>query len=103
LHLGKENQNLFVDDMDIRSPGRGKKHDIEDEADSLAIESLIPNKVWSTAAAKSNPTKKNVLELAEYLKIHPACIAGKVRFEQNNFRLLSKLVGSGKIRTLFEV
>ncbi len=102
LHLGKENQNLFVDDMDIRTSERGKQNDIEDEADSLAIESLIPNKIWSTADAKSNPTKKNVLELAEYLKIHPACIAGKVRFEQNNFRLLSKLVGSGKIRTLFE-
>ena len=88
--------------MDVRTFGRVKKNDIEDEADFLASESLIPNKVWSTAAAKSNPTKKNVLELAEYLKIHPACIAGKVRFEQNNFRLLSKLVGSGKIRTLFE-
>lgn len=103
LHLGKENQNLFVDDMNVRSFGRGKQNDIEDEADSLAIESLIPNKIWSTAAAKSNPTKKNVLELAEYLKIHPACIAGKVRFEQNNFKLLSKLVGSGQIRILFEV
>lgn len=32
----------------------------------------------------------------EYLKIHPACIAGKVRFEKNNFRLLAKLVGSGR-------
>ncbi len=102
LHLGKENQYLFVDDMDVRTFGRVKKNDIEDEADFLASESLIPNKVWSTAAAKSNPTKKNVLELAEYLKIHPACIIGKVRFEQNNFKLLSKLVGSGKIRPIFE-
>ena len=103
LHLGKENQNLFVDDMDVRVTGRGKQNDIEKEADSLATESLIPNEVWSTSPTKLKPTKKNVLELAEHLKIHPACIAGKVRFEQNNFRLLSKLVGSGKIRTLFEV
>ncbi|MBC8179507.1 ImmA/IrrE family metallo-endopeptidase, partial [candidate division KSB1 bacterium] len=103
LHLGKENQNLFLDDMDVRTSGRGKKNDIENEADSLAIKSLIPNKVWSTAAAKSNPTKKNVLELAEYLKIHPACIAGRIRFEKNNFRLLSKIVGSSKIRNLFEI
>lgn len=102
LHLGKENQKLFIDDMDIRTSGRGKQHDIEAEADSLAIESLIPNKIWSTADAKSNPTKKSVLELAEYLKIHPACIAGKIRFEQNDFRLFSNLVGSGKIRALFE-
>ena len=103
LHLGKENQNLFLDDMDVRTSRIGKQNDIEDEADSLAIESLFPNKVWSTAAAKSNPTRKNVLELAEHLKIHPACIAGRIRFEQNNFRLLSKIVGSSKVRSLFEV
>ena len=103
LHLGKENQNLFVDDMDIRVSGRGKQNDIENEADSLATESLIPNEVWSTSTAKSKPTKKNVLELAGHLKIHPACIAGRIRFEQNNFKLLSRLVGSGKIRNLFEI
>ena len=102
LHLGKENQNLFVDDMDVKTSGRGKQNDIENEADSLATESLIPNEVWSTSIAKSKPTKKNVLELAEHLKIQPACIAGRVRFEQNNFKLLSRLVGSGKIRNLFE-
>jgi len=103
LHLGKENQSLFVDDMDVRTSGTGKQKDIEYEADSLARESLIPNDVWSSSTAKSNPTKDNVLELAERLKIHPACIAGKVRFEQNNFKLLSRLVGSGKMRTLFEI
>jgi len=103
LHLGKENQNLFVDDMDVRSPGGRKQNDIENEADRLAIESLIPNEVWSSSAAKLNPTKKNVLELAEHLKIHPSCIAGRVRFEQNNFRLLSRLVGSGKIRKFFNI
>jgi len=103
LHLGKENQNLFVDDMDVQTFGAGKQKAIEYEADYLARESLIPNEVWSSSTAKSNPTKKNVLELAEHLKVHPACIAGKVRFEQNNFKLLSRLVGSGKIRTLFEI
>jgi HTH-type transcriptional regulator/antitoxin HigA len=103
LHLGKENQNLFLDDMDARDTERGKQNNIEDEADSLATESLIPAEVWSSNAVRSNPTKKNVLELAEQLKVHPACIAGRIRFEQNNFKLLSKLVDSGKIRALFEI
>jgi len=103
LHLGKENQSLFVDDMDVRTSGAGKQKDIESEADYLARESLIPNEVWSSSTVKSNPTKRNVLELAEHLKVHPACIAGKVRFEQNKFKLLSRLVGSGKIRTFFEI
>ena len=103
LHLGKKNQNLFVDDMDVRIHEEKNQTDIEDEADCLAMESLIPKDVWYSSAAKLNPTKKNVLELAEYLKIHPSCIVGRVRFEQNNFKLLSRLVGSGKIRNLFEI
>ncbi|WP_321494753.1 ImmA/IrrE family metallo-endopeptidase [uncultured Desulfobacter sp.] len=103
LHLGKSNKNVFVDDMDIKNTGGGKQNDIENEADFLAMESLIPNDVWTVSNAKINPTKKNVLELAENLKIHPACIAGRVRFEQHNFKLLSRVVGSGKIRKLFEI
>ncbi|MBU0464142.1 MAG: ImmA/IrrE family metallo-endopeptidase [Proteobacteria bacterium] len=102
LHIGKENKILFVDDMDVRIPGKGKPNDIENQADNLATESLIPNDIWSSSVAKLNPTKKNVLELSEHLKIHPACVAGRIRFEQNNFKLLSKLVGPGKIRNLFE-
>lgn len=102
LHIGKKNKNLFVDDMDVRIPGEGKKNDIETEADSLAMDSLIPNDIWSSSVAKLNPTKKNVLELSERLKIHPACVAGRVQFEQNNFKLLSNLVRTNKIRNLFE-
>ncbi len=67
------------------------------------MESLIPSEAWATSDVKINPTKKNVLELAEHLKIHPACIAGRVRFEQHNFKLLSRVVGSGKIRNLFKI
>ncbi len=103
LHLGKNNYTLFVDDMDVRIPDVKNQNAIEDEADCLAMDSLIPNETWSSSAANLNPTKQNVLELSEQLKIHPACIAGRVRFEQSNYKLLSRLVGSGKIRNLFEV
>ncbi len=68
LHLGKSNKNVFVDDMDIRNAGGGKQNDIENEADFLAMESLIPSEAWATSDVKINPTKKNVLELAEHLK-----------------------------------
>ncbi|MCF8091222.1 MAG: ImmA/IrrE family metallo-endopeptidase [Desulfotignum sp.] len=104
LHLGKNNHRLFVDDMNVRIPEDKKNkniENIEDEADSLAMESLIPNEIWSSSAAKMNPTKKNVLALSEDLRIHPACIAGRIRFENNNFKLLSRLIGAGKIRKFF--
>jgi HTH-type transcriptional regulator/antitoxin HigA len=41
-----------------------------------------------------------VIELAQQLEIHPAIIAGRVRHETRNFRLLSQFVGTGKIRRL---
>lgn len=103
LHLGKNNHHLFVDDMDARIPDDTKSKSIEEEADHLAMESLMPDKIWAASTAKMNPTAKNVLALSQELRIHPACIAGRIRYENNNFRLLSRLVGSGKIRKLFAV
>lgn len=103
LHLGKNNHHLFVDDMDVIIPDDKNKKNIEKEADHLAMESLIPDEIWTSSTAKMNPKTKNVLALSEYLRIHPACIAGRIRYENNNFKLLSRVVGSGKIRKLFAV
>jgi HTH-type transcriptional regulator / antitoxin HigA len=103
LHLGKNDHQLFVDDMDVRIPDDKKRKSIEEEADHLAMESVIPNEIWTSSTAKMNPTTKNVLALSEHLRIHPACIAGRIRYENNNFKLLSRLVGSGSIRKLFAV
>jgi len=40
----------------------------------------------------------SVLNLANALKVHPAIVAGKVRYEQRNYRLLSQFVGTGAVR-----
>ena len=34
--------------------------------------------------------------------VHPAVIAGRIRHDRGNDRLLSQLVGSGKVRRQFE-
>ncbi|MCJ7539645.1 MAG: hypothetical protein MUO88_08295 [Desulfobacterales bacterium] len=39
--------------------------------------------------------------MAAKLKIHPAIITGRIRYEQNNYKLLSKHVGSKQIRKHF--
>ena len=39
-----------------------------------------------------------VLNLARALQVHPAIIAGKIRYEHQNYRLLSQFVGSGEVR-----
>jgi HTH-type transcriptional regulator/antitoxin HigA len=103
LHLGKNNQHLFLDDMDVRIQNDKKNNGIEEEADSLAMESLIPSEIWASSTVRINPSTRNVLALSEELRIHPACIAGRIRYEKNNFKLLSRLIGSGKIRKFFAV
>jgi HTH-type transcriptional regulator / antitoxin HigA len=43
----------------------------------------------------------SVINLANALQIHPAIVAGRVRHEQRNYRLLSQFVGTGKVRPHF--
>jgi HTH-type transcriptional regulator/antitoxin HigA len=43
------------------------------------------------------------MELAQRLEILPAIVAGRVRHESRNYRLLTHFVGSGEVRRqLFE-
>ena len=43
----------------------------------------------------------NAIHLAHELNIHPAIVAGRVRYERNNYRLLSQLVGNCQVRRHF--
>lgn len=40
--------------------------------------------------------------LAQRLGIHPAVVAGRVRYERDNYRLLSRFVGTGQVRRHFK-
>jgi HTH-type transcriptional regulator/antitoxin HigA len=42
-----------------------------------------------------------VVSLSKTLQVHPAVVAGKVRHEQKNYRLLSHFVGTGQVRRQF--
>ena len=42
-----------------------------------------------------------VLDLAQALHVHPAIVAGRVRYERRNYRLLSQFVGTGVVRQQF--
>jgi HTH-type transcriptional regulator/antitoxin HigA len=41
------------------------------------------------------------MDIAHRFGIHPAIIAGRIRHETRNFRLLSHFVGTGTIRKQF--
>ena len=99
-HLSGSRQ-IIVDDMDLRGHDAGAEDKIEKEADDMAIRGLIPQKVWDQKPLGSKATVIKVYPLAEKLKIHPAIITGRIRYEQNNYKLLSRHVGRGMVRGHF--
>ena len=80
----------------------GHKDDIrEQEADEWASNALVPDEAWNSSEARTLPNPMNVMALATALRVHSAIIAGRVRYERRNYRLLSQFVGSGEIRRQF--
>lgn len=90
-------EDCIVDDLELKSD----LSFMETEADLLAQESLIPEKLWKKHKAKTTAKIKDILELSRIADVNPAIIAGRVRYEKNNYRLLSKYVGHNTVRKLF--
>lgn len=92
-HLNK-NDTPFFDDFD------NKNRDIpeyENEANSIASEALLSKSVWprseSNKAVNYNATK--IKEIAKDLKVHESVLAGRIRYDNNNFALFPRLLGKG--------
>lgn len=94
-------ERLIIDDLDLRGRGAETGDDSENEADEMTRDGLIPKKVWDRNPISAKASAAGVRALAAELKVHPAIIAGRIRYEQNNYRLLSKYVGNGQIRKHF--
>ena len=100
-HLSDECR-LLVDDLDLCSTnGEGGIGHAEKEADEMASTALVPRRYWTVLEPAEIPSASDVLCLAAKLKVHPALVAGRIRFKRNNYRILSNLVGSGQVRRLF--
>ena len=99
-HLSTSDR-LIIDDLDLRGKKVEKEDIIEKEADEMTRNGLIPKRIWDKNPISGKASTAEIYALAEKLKIHPAIIAGRIRFEQNNYRLLSRHVGNKKIRKHF--
>ena len=102
-HLDNDKGNAFVDDLTLRKVEGGREDLRERQADDWAEEALIPKAVWEANAVKAHPTPMAVMNLAEALGIHPAIVAGRVRHQKQNYRLLSQFVGTGEVRRHFGI
>ncbi len=103
-HVSKHlsaSERIIVDDLDLRRNQVEAEDIIEKEADKMTRDGLIPKKVWDRKPIENKATTAELYALATKLKIHPAIIAGRIRYEQNNYKLLSKHVGNKQIRKHF--
>ena len=100
LHLdSNDGQEGFVDDHSLRGTEKGS---IENEADQWAQDALIPPEVWADGAILEDAGPLKVMQMASLAEVSPAVIAGRIRYETGNYRLLSQFVGTGEVRRQFE-
>lgn len=95
-HLGSQ-AIAFVDDI-LNPDGTDQR---EREADAIAAEVLIPRAIWARSDAARRRTGEAVEQLANELRISPAIVAGRIRRETGNYRILTKYVGQGEVRRHF--
>ncbi|WP_100259159.1 ImmA/IrrE family metallo-endopeptidase [Qipengyuania seohaensis] len=100
-HL-KDEHDFFIDDLKLDPSDHSEDWSVEEEADLLAQEALIPSKKWSDADLLSRATPSRVMAFAQSVNVHPAIVAGRVRRETGNYRLLSQFVGTNEVRQHFE-
>ncbi|EGR2396443.1 TPA: ImmA/IrrE family metallo-endopeptidase [Vibrio cholerae O1] len=77
---------IIIDDFDDNMECH-----LESEANRLTRDLLIPKHAWRSSDARINKTEQSVHFLADKLNIHPAIIAGRIRFENNNYTILNKI------------
>ena len=96
-HVHSAETQCIIDDLDLIEP----QDEIENEADELARESLIPSELWNSHPARNTGKLKDIFDLAAKADIHKSIVAGRIRYERNNYRILWPHVGRGMVRKLF--
>ncbi len=100
LHLDRyEDEEGFVDDHSLRGTEKGET---EEDADQWAQNALIPPEVWGEGVILEDSGPMAVMLMAYEAQVHPAIVAGRIRYESGNYRLLSQFVGTGEVRRQFE-
>lgn len=95
-HL-KPEAPVFIDDLDRTDP-----ESVEAEADAIAQEALIPEENWRTAKVRKTLSSEDAIAFADEIGVHPAIVAGRLRHEEKDFRLLSHLIGKkGQVSQTF--
>jgi HTH-type transcriptional regulator/antitoxin HigA len=96
-HVGLHLQDaVYWDDLELKNADPR-----ETEADEMAREALVPKDAWENSAARHVRSPDAVRQLAKRLNVHPAVVAGRVRFESDDYTVLNSLLGHGEVQRLF--
>lgn len=100
LHLTEPSGEIFVDSEEENDFDEAEA---EAEADAFSKDNLIPRDTWLRSDARRYGNEASVVALARQLGIHPAIVAGRIRYERRDFRIFNDLIGRGKVReTVFD-
>jgi len=94
LHLIDGLRYDFFDDDSSETTDR-----VELEADKYALNVLIPEDKWDQCLSRFALSEESVELDAKSLGIDVSIIAGRIRREQSNYRILSDLVGHRQVRS----
>lgn len=93
VHHLRHPGETFVDDTEQPFDNDEK----EVEANKVARDSLIPPGAWRRSEASRIKSIEAANSLAKELRISPAIVAGRIRRESGNYRVLSSIVGYGHV------
>jgi len=97
LHLEAHHEDAYVDDVEAKGATSA-----ETDADGFAADSLIPDSKWKASGLQRDWTSSAIVGFAAKLRVHPAIVAGRIRRERRNYKILWQLVGKGEVRKHFE-
>lgn len=97
LHLQGESDEVFVDSIEEEDR---EESEIEAEANAFTKDSFVPRDAWFRSDAFRLATEPAIHVLAEKFEIHPAVIAGRLRFERKRYQDFSQLLGAGQVRSV---
>lgn len=98
LHLDQDNIEAFFDDLTAEG-----KDTCERDADALAEDALITRTAWKSARLSTASQPRDIVAFAGKVRVSPAIVAGRIRFESKNYRVFSNLVGNGKARSMLMI
>jgi HTH-type transcriptional regulator / antitoxin HigA len=99
LHLGQNNISFFDDTEHAAKEGCTPQ---ELEANEMANQWLIPQEIWGQVV-ETLTNEQDIRNFAFGLGISPAIVAGRIRWEANDFKIFSGLLGHRTVRILFGI